>query len=651
MQELLDSSADRYAILSEGNHESRRGILSMSPQRKQGVIALLFIALLATVAVQGGGGGLDGVWRRLTNQPEPARPSAMDQAEAVDRYGFHFTEASKACGIDFRHEPATLDPKLAHIMPLVNPMGAAVAVADFDADGWLDLYTVTSHAGGQNRLYRNRHDGTFEDVAAAQGIADLNQPGAGACMGAIAADYDNDGFTDLFVYKWGRPELFRNRQGEGFENVTAEAGLPEWVNANAACWLDFDRDGRLDLFIAGYWPDDIDLWNLKSTKIMPESFEYAKNGGRKHLLHNLGDGKFEDVAERMGITSTRWTLGVATADLCGTGYPDIVLANDYGVSEFYANRGGERFEEVGYETGIGVAPKSGMNICFGDVLNQGRLALYISNITEPGNLVQGNNLWIAAGETPQGRPRYLNQAGTLNVERGGWSWGAKFGDFNNDGQLDLYLTNGYVSANKGTSYWYDYGKIAGGLKGLIGDATYWPPIGEQSLAGYQPKCVWLNTQGDFTDVAAAVGIGDDYDGRAVALADLFNRGVCDVVVANQHGPLLIYRNTVAPGRDWVQFELVGSAGERGKTGGSNRSAIGAEVRLSWRNGEGGPLHEQLQVVTAGDGFASQNMLRLHFGLGEHATIENAAIKWPSGRTQTISPLTTCALHRIEEPGP
>lgn len=621
----------------------------MSPQRKQATIAIVFVALLAFVAVQGKGGSLAGFWRRITGQTEPLGVPSLDSSESLTRYGFHLTEAAGECGIDFRHVAPTLDSKLAHIMPLVSPMGAGVTLSDFDADGWLDLYVVTSDIGGKNRLYRNLQDGKFEDVAAAWNVADVNQSGTGASMGSISADYDNDGFPDLFVYKWGRPELFHNQQGKGFERVTENSGLPAWLNANAACWLDYDRDGRLDLFLAGYWPDEIDLWNLQTTKVMPESFEYANNGGRKYLLHNLGDGNFEDVAEKMGITSTRWTLGVAAADLCGTGYPDLVLANDYGVSEFYANQKGERFEEVGYETGIGVAPKSGMNVCFGDVLNQGQLAVYISNITEPGNLVQGNNLWIATGETSKGRPRYLNQASTLNVERGGWSWGAKFGDLNNDGLLDLYLTNGYISAEQGTSYWYDYGKIAGGLKGLIGDAIYWPPIGKQSLSGFQAKCVWINTGGDFTDVAAAVGVQDAFDGRAVAIGDLFNRGVCDVVVANQNAPLLIYRNTVAPGRDWIQFDLVGGARSGSDTGGSNRCAVGAEVLLKWRQGENGPPMEQKQAVVVGDGYASQSMLRLHFGLGQGAQIESATIKWPSGRTQTITTLQPGVVQRIEEP--
>jgi hypothetical protein len=351
----------------------------------------------------------------------------------------------------------------------------------------------------------------------------------------------------------------------------------------------------------------------------------------------------------VGIKSTRWTLGVAAADLCGTGYPDLVLANDYGVSEFYANKRGERFDEVGYETGIGMAPKSGMSISFGDVLNRGKLAAYITNITEPGNLVQGNNLWVPVEQMNQGPPRYLNQAATLNVERGGWSWGAKFGDLNNDGRLDLYLTNGYISADKGQSYWYDYGKIAGGLKGLIGDASLWPPIGQQSLAGRQPKCVWLNKGGDFTDVAAAVGANDTYDGRAVVLADLFNRGRLDVLVANQKGPLLLYRNTVAPGRDWVQFALEGGARPDHENGWSNRSAIGAAVTLSWRQGPDGPPQQQAQVVTAGDGYASQGMLRLHFGLGVDARIEKAIIKWPSGRTQTVRAPKAGVVHKIDEP--
>ncbi len=624
----------------------------MTQASKQVTLGLLLIGLLAFAAIRGAG-GFDQLWARLTGKADSLAPQALDDAESLRRYGFHLTESAKDCGIAFVHRSPTLDPKLSHIMPIVAAMGAGVSVVDFDGDGLLDIYVVTSHEGGQNRLYRNRGDGRFDDVAAEMGVADLNRAGTGVCMGAIWADFDNDGWPDLLVYKWGRPELFHNKQGKGFERVTEKSGLPPWINANSACWLDYDRDGLPDLFIAGYWPEDLNLWDLKTTRMMPESFEYAKNGGRKYLLRNRGDGTFEDVTERVGIKSTRWTLGVAAADLCGTGYPDLVLANDYGVSEFYANKNGERFEEVGYETGIGSTPKSGMSVSFGDVLNQGQLGIYIANITEAGNLVQGNNLWMPVGQTSGGLPRYLNQAATLNVERGGWSWGAKFGDLNNDGRLDLYLTNGYVSANKDQSYWYDYGKIAGGLKGLIGDASLWPPIGGQSLAGRQAKCLWINRGGDFTDVAAAVGVVDRYDGRAVVLADLFNRGALDVLVANQNGPLLLYRNTVAPGRDWVQLELQGGARPDRAKGLSNRDAIGAKVRLYWTSGARGErlVNRQLQTVTAGDGYASQGMRRLHFGLGADAQIEKAEIQWPSGRSQTITDLKVNQVHKIDEPSP
>ena len=165
-------------------------------------------------------------------------------------------------------------------------------------------------------------------------------------MGAVWGDYDNDGYEDLFLIKWGRPELYHNDQGHGFTRVSEQAGLPPWINANTAIWFDYDGDGLLDLFVGGYYSEDIDLWHLTTTRIMPDSFEYAKNGGRKYLFHNLGHGKFEEVSEKVGISSRRWALAAAAADLRGTGHPDLFIANDYGVSELYFNDG-KRFHEVG----------------------------------------------------------------------------------------------------------------------------------------------------------------------------------------------------------------------------------------------------------------------------------------------------------------
>lgn len=595
------------------------------------VLGVVFVLLLATPAVIRRYGG-----RHLA---APATGAASPQA----RYGFRLTEASKAAGLDFVHEGPTLDSKLAHIMPQVTSMGAAVSVADVDADGHPDLYVTDSKEGSKNRLYRNRGDGTFEDVASPFGVADLNTAGTGVSMGSVFGDYDNDGFEDLLLYRWGAPELFHNDGGHGFTRVTSQAGLVEWANINAAVWLDFDRDGRLDLFLAGYYPERLNLWKLSGTKMMPESFEYANNGGRKYLYRNLGGGRFEEVSAKVGLVSSRWTLAAVAADLRGTGYPDIFLANDYGVSELFVNEGGT-FREVGREAGVGYAPKSGMNASVGDVLNQGKLAIYVSNISEEGILLQGNNLWVPM-ETRNGLPVYENMARAMGIDIGGWSFGGQFGDLNNDGFLDLYLVNGYVSASRGESYWYDYSKVAGGNKAVISDAANWPAMGTRSLAGYQPKRVWINDgSGGFVDVAQMVGVTDRYDGRSVALADVTGRGMLDVIVANQKGPLLFYRNDVAPGRQWIGFDLQGGCTrDSAARGCTNRSAIGAQVELFW-NGR-----QQVQEVSGGSGFCAQNQRQLHFGLGTQATIDRAVIRWPSGKTQELKAPAAGRVHHIQEP--
>jgi enediyne biosynthesis protein E4 len=588
------------------------------------LLSIFFVGLIITPLVI----------KRISSRRDPNRVG-FDSATALARHGFYLQEVSHAAGINFVHQAPALDPKLEPIMPEVASMGASVSIVDFDRDGWPDIYVVNSAIGSKNCLYRNMGDGTFRDVAGDLGIADVNLPGTGVSTGAVWGDYDNDGYEDLFLIKWGRPELYHNDQGHGFTRVTEQAGLPPWINADTAVWFDYDGDGLLDLFVGGYYAEDIDLWHLTTTHIMPDSFEYAKNGGRKYLFHNLGNGKFEEVSAKVGIDSHRWALAASAADLRGTGHPDLFVANDYGVSELYFNDG-KRFHEVGKQTGIGFAPKSGMNAAFGDIFNQGQYAVYVSNISEDGVLIQGNNLWVPKQGTTGDSIQYENLARDFGVELGGWSFGAQFGDLNNDGTLDLYLANGYISLDRNRSYWYDFSKVAGGNSTIIGDAKNWPAFEGRSLSGYQNKRVWLNDgAGKFIDVAQAVGVTDTYDGRAVALADLWNRGVLDVVVANQKGPLLVYKNTVAPENEWIEFQLEGTA--------SNRSAIGAKVTLFW-NGE-----QQAQEVSGGTGFSAQNDRRLHFGLGKTPKIEKAVIRWPSGKVQTIDQPAPRQLHKIKEP--
>ncbi len=555
------------------------------------------------------------------------------EAFSLTQFGFFLQDVTDEAGVTFKHQSPRLDPQLDHILPQIASMGASVTVVDFNVDGWNDFYVTNSGIHSKNPLFLNQKDGTFRDIAHEMGVDDVNKPGTGVSMGAVWGDYDNDGYEDLFLYKWGKPVLYRNEKGQNLVPLTATAGFPEWVNANTAIWFDYNADGLLDIFLGGYYPEDINLWELQTTRIMPESFEYAENGGRNYLFENRGDGSFLDVASQVGLTSTKWTLAAGAADLNGSGFPDLVIANDYGVDEFYINEGGKLFQEAGESAGMGFAPKSGMNVSFGDILNQGNLGIYITNITQEGILLQGNNLWMK--NESNDKITFSNKARQRGIEWGGWSYGAQFGDLNNDGSLDLYVANGFISAQKGTTYWYDYSKVTGGNKSIISDASNWPDMKGRSQSGYQRNKVWLNDgAGFYLEASDIVGDLHTFDSRSVAMADLWNRGVLDILVANQNDQLVLYKNKVVPENNWISFKLEGSE--------SNRSAIGAAVVLYWE----GKL--QKQVVTGGTGFCSQNQRPLHFGLGAAAVVDKVVINWPSGKQQEVKNPETRIMHLIRE---
>ncbi len=277
-----------------------------------------------------------------------------------------------------------------------------------------------------------------------------------------------------------------------------------------------------------------------------------------------------------------------------------------------------------------------MNAAVGDIFNQGQFAIYVTNISEEGILLQGNNLWVPKAGTSGEQLQYENLAREMGVELGGWSFGAQFGDLNNDGSLDLYLTNGFISADRDQSYWYDFSKIAGGNTTIISDAQNWPPMEGRSLSGYQQKRVWINDgTGQFFDVAQAVGVTDTYDGRAVALADLWNRGVLDVVVVNQKGPLLLYKNTVVSDHRGSPLTW--------------KAASATAAPLARRCGCSGMGKSKCKRCRVAAVSGRRISAAVHFGLGKEAHIEKVVIRWPSGQVQTLTAPQIGHIHQVKEP--
>jgi len=451
-------------------------------------------------------------------------------------------------------------------------------------------------------------------------------------MGSVWGDFDNDGREDVLVYRYGYLALFKNVDGHHFQDVTEAAGLRRWVNSNGAIWVDYDRDGRLDLYVTAYFRNDVDLWHLSTTRIMHNSFEFATNGGKNLMFHNLGNGKFEEVTDKLGVGSTRWTLAAAAADLNEDGWPDIYLANDYGPEELYINDHGKRFTLQ--TPGLESESKSGMAVALGDVFNRGHLDVFVTNISEKGYLFQNNNLRVNELTDP-GRRRFHNVADPV-VADAGWAWGAQFGDLNNDGTNELFVVNGFISDDPKTNYWYSMSKIAGANARLFEDAKTWPAFGRASLSGFEPSRVYLNRGlSGWADAAKSVGATDLYDGRAVAFADLSNRGALDVIIANQNQPAVLYRNQPDSTNHWIELALTGTR--------SNHSAIGAEVVLETSG------IKQRRVVDGGMGFASQNDRRLHFGLGHTEWVDRIVIHWPSGAQQVLTNPTVDKVHAITEP--
>jgi len=509
---------------------------------------------------------------------------------------------------------------------LLETTGCGIAFYDYDNDGWLDIFVVNGTkiegfaVGGEptSHLFRNNRDGTFTDVTLKAGVAHSGW-GQGVCVG----DYDNDGWDDLFVTYYGKNVLYHNNGNGTFTDVSEKAGVAgKGTRWNTGCaFVDYDRNGWLDLFVANYI--DLDL----ATAPVPESGPClyksvmvacgppGLQGGKNILYRNNGDGTFTDVSEASGVTRANGTygLGVLTADLDNDGWPDIYVANDSTASALYQNKKNGKFEDIAIEAGCALSPdgkpQAGMGISAADYDLDGNLDLIKTNF---------------AGDTPS---LYHNQGGAsfedttfaagLGAHTQFLGWGCGFFDFDNDGWPDILICNGHV----------------------------YPEVEQlKTEAGYaQRKLLYKNLRnGHFSDVSfqAGPGISDPNACRGAAFGDFDNDGDIDVAVNSTNDYPQLLRCDSKLRHNWIKVRTIGTK--------SNRSGIGARLTCVTRvPGESKP-HQQIDEVRSGGGYFSQNDLRIHFGLGNAEKVDSLEIRWPSGQIDTLKDVKANQVIYVKE---
>ena len=509
---------------------------------------------------------------------------------------------------------------------LLETTGCGVAFYDYDNDGWLDIFFVNGtrlegFPAGQepiNRLFKNNRDGTFTDVTLKAGLAHSGW-GQGVCIG----DYDNDGYEDLFVAYFGKNVLYHNNGNGTFTDVSEKAGVAgspkRW--STGCAFVDYDRDGKLDLFVANYI--DMDL----ATAPVPESGPClykgimvacgppGMNGGKNILYHNNGDGTFTDVSEKCGILDSNGTygLGVLTADFDNDGWPDIFVANDSTASALYQNQKNGKFLDIALDAGCALSadgkPQAGMGASAADYDLDGNLDIIKTNF---------------AGDTPS---LYHNQGGStfedatfpagLGKHTQFLGWGCGFFDFDNDGWPDILICNGHV----------------------------YPEVEQlRTEVGYaQRKLLYRNLRnGKFEDISLNVGpgISDPSASRGTAFGDFDNDGDMDVVVNCVNDFPQLIRCDSKLQHNWIKVRTIGVK--------SNRSGIGARLRcVVQMPGESKP-HQQIDEVRSGGGYFAQSDLRVHFGIGKAAKIDLLEIRWPSGAVDTLKDLQPNQLIHVKE---
>jgi hypothetical protein len=530
-------------------------------------------------------------------------------AQQIHAQQIHFRDITSQAGLRFTHNNGAFGKKW-----LPETMGPGCAFIDYDNDGYPDILLVNgedwpghAHAGPTTpKLYHNNRDGTFSDVTHKAGL-DVPMFGLGVAVG----DYDNDGFDDIFITALGQSHLFHNNGNGTFTDVTKASGLwgPNEFSTSAA-WVDYDRDGKLDLVVANYvqWSEQTDLYctldGTHKSYCTPESYK----GTSVRLWHNLGGGKFEDATQKAGLGDpTSKSLGIAILDYNGDGWPDILIANDTQPNKLYLNKKDGTFEERGVPSGIGFSEdgvaRAGMGVDTADYDRSGHASVIISNFANQMVSLyhnEGNGLFV--DEAPQ------SEVGRATLVTLGF--GCFFFDYDNDGWPDIFVADGHIED---------------AIERVQKRVTYAEPAHLfRNLGG-----------GKFQEVTAQMGpaFAAPRVARGAAYADIDNDGFLDVLVTTNAGPAVLFHNEGGTNHS-LRLKLVGTK--------SNHDGIGAVVHVASGS------DKQWKMLRSGSSYLSQSELVLTFGLGAQTKADSVEIQWPSGQVDKLSNVNAGQTVTVEE---
>jgi hypothetical protein len=538
---------------------------------------------------------------------QPAAPAATD----VPRYSgpIQFADATASAGINFKHNSGAFGKKY-----LPETLGSGCAFLDYDNDGWQDVLLINSMnwpggKGGRSypALYHNNQNGTFTDVTREAGLA-VEMYG----LGCAAADYDNDGFDDIYVTCLGANRLFRNSGNGKFQDVTARAGVGDTSFSTSAIWFDYDKDGKLDLFVCNYidWSIDKDLVCMLDGKnksyCTPESYK----GQSSTLYQNRGDGKFENVTKRAGLYDpSSKSLGVAMLDYDNDGWEDLFVANDTQPNKLYRNNGDGTFTDNAMTAGVafseaGVA-RAGMGVDAADYDGSGRQSLIIGNFSNEMMALyhnEGTGLFIDEAPTST-----IGKASLLTL-----TFGCFFFDYDLDGLPDIFAANGHVSDDIG--------------------------VVQEKVKYAEPPHLFRNLgKRRFEQMSSKLGgaLGRAMVARGVAYADFDNDGDLDVLITSNNGRARLLRNDGGNQNNLLRIKTMGTT--------SNRDGIGAKVTVKVTNQQ-----KLWGVMKTGSSYASQSELLLTFGLGKSERVASVEVLWPSGRVDNLQDVSANQSITIQE---